>query len=35
MVIDARFGRELYGSIPHNCDWKRAEPLDARTDPHT
>jgi hypothetical protein len=24
VVIDAKFGRENHGSIPHNCDWKGA-----------
>jgi hypothetical protein len=28
VVIDAKFGREDHGSIPHNCDRERVEPLD-------
>jgi hypothetical protein len=27
MVIDAKFGRKNYGSIPYNCDWKGVETI--------
>jgi hypothetical protein len=33
VVIDAEFGREDYGSIPRNCDWRGLKSLDARIDP--
>jgi hypothetical protein len=32
MVIDIELGRENYGSIPRNCEWRGPEPIDDRTD---